>query len=115
MTIPVVVLVNEYTASGAEIVAGALQDHSVAPLVGIRTFGKGVIQRVLTLPSGTGATLTSGRYLTPAERDIHGKGLTPNVVVGSRLEGRSDAEMRRIEGEQFARALELLKQRIASR
>ena len=115
VTIPVVVLVNEYTASGAEIVAGALQDHSVAPLVGIRTFGKGVIQRVLTLPSGTGATLTSGRYLTPAERDIHGKGLTPNVVVGSRLEGRSDAEMRRIEGEQFARALELLKQRIASR
>ncbi len=115
VTIPVVVLVNEYSASATEIVAGTLQDHGVAPLVGVRTFGKGVIERVLTLPAGSGATLTSGRYLTPAERDIHGKGLTPNVVVGGRLEGRTDVEIRRIEGEQFARALALLQQRIASR
>jgi len=111
----VVVLVNEYTASAAEIVAGALRDHGIAPLVGVRTFGKGVIQRVLELPGGSGATLTSGRYLTPAELDIHGRGLTPDVTVGVRLAGRSDSEMRQVETSQLARALALLQQRIAGR
>lgn len=115
VTIPVVVLVNEYTASAAEIVAGALRDHGIAPLVGVRTFGKGVIQRVLELPGGSGATLTSGRYLTPAELDIHGRGLTPDVTVGVRLAGRSDSEMRQVETSQLARALALLQQRIAGR
>ena len=113
VTVPVVVLVNEYSASAAEIVAGALRDHDIAPLVGMRTFGKGVIQRIITLPGGSGATLTSGRYLTPDGYDIHKKGLTPTVAVGNRLEGRSDTEMRRIEAEQFARAVDLLRQRIA--
>ncbi len=115
VTWPVVVLVNEYTASAGEILAGALQDHSIAPLVGLRTLGKGVIQRILTLPGSSGATLTSGRYLTPGERDIHKKGITPTVAVGARVEGRGDVEMRRIEREQFVQALALLKQRMASR
>jgi carboxyl-terminal processing protease len=115
VTLPVVVLVNEYTASGAEIVAAALQDNGVAPLVGIRTLGKGVIQLVLSLPGGSGGTLTSGRYLTPSEHDIHKKGIAPNVVAGARIEGRSDAERRKIEATQFNQALALLKQRIASR
>ncbi len=115
VTIPVVVLVNEYTASAAEIVAGALRDHGIAPLVGVRTFGKGVIQRVLELPGGSGATLTSGRYFTPAGLDIHGRGLVPDVTVGVRLAGRSDSEMRQVETSQLARGLELLQQRIAGR
>ncbi len=111
--LPVVVLVNEYSASAAEIVAGALRDNNIAPLVGMRTFGKGVIQRILSLPGGAGATLTSGRYLTPGGHDIHKKGITPAVVVGARLEGRGDAEMRRIEAQQFDKAFAVLMQRIA--
>jgi carboxyl-terminal processing protease len=115
VSLPVVVLVNEYTASAGEIVAGALADHEIAPLVGVRTFGKGVIQSILALPGGTGATLTSGKYLTPDGHDIHGKGIPPTVAVGERLAGRTDAEIRQIEAAQFARALDLLKQRINRR
>lgn len=115
VSFPVVVLVNEYTASAGEIVAGALADHEIAPLVGVRTFGKGVIQSILALPGGTGATLTSGKYLTPDGHDIHGKGIAPNIAVGERLQGRTDAEIRQIEAAQFARALDLLKQRINRR
>lgn len=113
--IPVVLLVNEFTASASEIVTGALRDHEIARVVGVRTFGKGVIQRILSLPGGTGATLTSGRYLTPDGQDIHGKGITPDVAAGGRLEGRSDAEIRRIEARQFASALIVLTQQIAQR
>lgn len=115
VSFPIVVLVNEYTASAGEIVAGALADHEIAPLVGVRTFGKGVIQSILALPGGTGATLTSGKYLTPDGHDIHGKGIAPNIAVGERLQGRTDAEIRQIEAAQFARALDLLKQRINRR
>jgi len=113
--IPVVVLVNEFTASASEIVAGALRDHEIARIVGVRTFGKGVIQRILSLPGGTGATLTSGRYLTPDGHDIHGKGLAPDLAVGRRLEGRSDQEIRQIDAAQFSAALTVLKQQIAQR
>ncbi len=113
--VPVVVLVNEFTASASEIVTGALRDHEVARVVGVRTFGKGVIQRILSLPGGTGATLTSGRYLTPDGHDIHGKGIAPDVTAGGKLEGRSDAEIRRIEAAQLASALTVLKQQIAQR
>jgi carboxyl-terminal processing protease len=113
--IPVVVLVNEYTASASEILTGALTDHEIARVVGVRTFGKGVIQLILSLPGGTGATLTSGRYLTPDGSDIHGKGIAPDVTAGAKLEGRSDQEIRRIEAAQFASALAVLKQQIAQR
>ncbi|HEV8339665.1 MAG TPA: S41 family peptidase [bacterium] len=113
--IPVVLLVNEFTASASEILTGALSDHEIARVVGVRTFGKGVIQRILSLPGGTGATLTSGRYLTPDGSDIHGKGIAPDVTAGGKLDGRSDKEIRKIEAAQFASALTVLKQQIAQR
>ncbi len=113
--IPVVVLVNEFTASASEILTGALSDHQIARVIGVRTFGKGVIQRILSLPGGAGATLTSGRYLTPDGADIHGKGIAPDVTAGGKLEGRSAEEIRRIEATQFASALAVLKQQIAQR
>ncbi|MDQ7828717.1 MAG: S41 family peptidase [Armatimonadota bacterium] len=113
VTLPAVVLVNEFTASAGEILAGALRDHDVAPLVGLRTFGKGVIQSVVSLPGGAGATITSGKYLTPDGHDIHGTGITPTLVAGARQEGRSEAEVARIEAEQFARAFEVLRRRLS--
>ena len=80
--LPLAVLVNEGTASGAEIVAGAIQDHGVGILIGRKTFGKGLIQEiVLQLPDGGVIKLTTGEYLTPKGRQVHEVGLTPDIVV----------------------------------
>ncbi len=78
---PIVVLVNEYTASAAEILAGALQDHHRALLVGTRTFGKGSVQTVIDLPDGGALKLTIARYFTPSGRSIQAQGIAPDVQV----------------------------------
>jgi carboxyl-terminal processing protease len=81
VTVPVAVLVNGYTASASEILAGALQDNHAATLFGTRTFGKGVEQTVTRLPGGAAIKITTARYLTPANHDVNGKGIQPDVVV----------------------------------
>ena len=78
---PMVVLVNEESASAAEIVAGAIKDKGTATLVGVKTFGKGIVQTIFPLGSGTSVKLTTAKYLTPNKIDIHKKGITPDVVV----------------------------------
>ncbi|MCC6217209.1 MAG: S41 family peptidase [Polyangiaceae bacterium] len=78
---PLVALVNEYSASAAEIVAGALQDHRRATLVGSRTFGKGSVQSIIDLPDGSGLKLTTMRYYTPNGRAIQAQGVEPDVLV----------------------------------
>jgi len=78
---PVAVLVNEYSASAAELVAGALQDHHRAPLVGTRTFGKGSVQTIVDLPGGAGLRLTTMRYYTPDGHAIQAQGVRPSVTI----------------------------------
>jgi len=79
---PLVALVNGGTASAAEILAGALQDHHRAVLVGDTTFGKGLVQSVTSLPGGSGLVLTIARYYTPSGRSIQAEGIKPDIEIG---------------------------------
>jgi carboxyl-terminal processing protease len=79
--VPMVVLVNGGSASASEIVAGALQDHKRAVLMGTRTFGKGSVQTILPIGNGTAIKLTTARYFTPNGRSIQAKGIEPDIVV----------------------------------
>lgn len=78
---PMVVLVNEESASAAEIVAGAIKDKGTASLVGVKTFGKGIVQTIFPLDGGTSVKLTTAKYLTPNKLDIHKKGIDPDIAV----------------------------------
>jgi len=78
---PLVVLVNQYTASASEITAGAIQDARVGVLLGVRTYGKGVVQTIYDLPGSSAVKITTARYVTPNGRDINKRGIDPNITV----------------------------------
>jgi carboxyl-terminal processing protease len=80
-TVPMVVLINSGSASASEIVAGALQDHKRATLVGVRTFGKGSVQTIMPMNNGAAIKLTTARYFTPKGRSIQAKGIEPDYLV----------------------------------
>lgn len=110
VTVPVTVLVNQYTASASEITAGALQDDGVGPLVGVKTFGKGVMQTLTALPDGAAIKITTAHYLTPRRRDINLRGIEPDLQVDENKDARlgdvdHDAQLRA--------AIELIEKKIA--
>lgn len=86
-TVPLIVLVNGGSASASEIVAGALQDHKRAVILGTQTFGKGSVQTVIPLSSNTAVKLTTARYFTPSGRSIQAKGIVPDIVVEETASG----------------------------
>lgn len=81
LDVPLVVLTNQYSASASEIFAGAVQDHEIGVLVGTTTYGKGVVQEIYSLGDGTSFKITTSEYFTPSGRNIHGKGIKPDVEV----------------------------------
>ena len=93
-TVPLVVLVNEGSASASEIVAGALQDYQRATIMGSQTFGKGSVQTVRPLGPDTGIKLTTARYYTPSGKSIQAKGIVPDVMLDETLEGSPFAALR---------------------
>lgn len=115
---PLVVLVNENSASASEILAGAIQDAGVGELIGVSTFGKAVVTNLIPLEGGAGLNLITARYLTPAGRTIDKVGLTPDVVVPGPQAGE-DGDDSETGGEgpppdpQLDRALEALRARPA--
>lgn len=110
--LPLVMLVNEGSASASEILAGAIKDHNRGELIGTTTFGKGVVQRIRDLTDGSGIKLTVSEYFTPNGTNIHGIGITPDIVV----ELNEDIEGIGLEylnvDNQLQKAIEVLKAKI---
>ncbi len=105
LQLPLVVLINERSASAAEILAGAVKDTGAGTLVGAKTFGKGVVQTVFPLDNGAGLKLTTARYLTPDRNDIHQIGVEPDIPVESPADRSRDS--------QLEQAIEVMKQKTA--
>ncbi|SFQ01018.1 carboxyl-terminal processing protease [Butyrivibrio proteoclasticus] len=106
--IPVVVLVNKYSASASEILSGAIKDYGIGTLVGTTTYGKGIVQRIFDLKDGTAIKLTVSNYYTPNGNDIHGVGIDPDVEV----EFDADAYAEDKTDNQLNKAVEVLKEAI---
>ncbi len=112
--VPIVVLVNQGSASASEIVAGALQDHHRALIVGTSTFGKGLVQTVMPLSRGRAIKLTTSRYFTPSGDSIHEVGIAPDIEIegDERFPGRElTAILDREQDLQLAQAIDLLSDR----
>lgn len=92
LEIPVVILVDSHSASGSEVLSGALQDHKRALVMGTKTFGKGSVNMLFPLRDGSGLYLTTGRWLTPNGRPIEGKGLEPDVEAVTKTEDRVEGK-----------------------
>ena len=108
LDIPLVVLVNEYSASASEILSGAIKDYGIGTLVGKKTYGKGVVQRIFSLGDGTAVKLTISTYYTPNGTDINGVGIEPDVEVDLDYEKYNESG----DDTQKDKAVEILKEKL---
>ncbi len=108
INMPIVVLVNENTASASEILAGALKDYGKATIIGTTTYGKGVIQQILTLKDGSGLKITTEEYQTPNHNKIHGVGIEPNIVVELPEDLKEELSIPENQDTQLQKAIEVL-------
>ena len=109
INLPIVILTNENTASSSEILAGCLKDLGKAKIVGTKTYGKGIIQQVLTLPDGSGLKITSEKYLTPNKTEIHEIGIEPDEKVELPDTVKNVLLVEEKDDTQLQKAIELLK------
>lgn len=109
---PIVVLINENSASASEIFAGALQDYEKATIVGTTSFGKGIVQSVIPLTDGTAVKLTISKYYTPKGRNIHGTGITPDVEIELDEELKKMVTIPHDQDNQLQKAIEIIKDKI---
>ncbi len=103
--IPMVVLVNQYSASASEILAGSIKDYGIGKIVGVKTYGKGIVQRIIDLKDGTAVKLTVSTYYTPNGNNIHGIGVEPDIEV----EYDADAYAEDKTDNQLDKAVEVMK------
>ena len=108
INMPIAVLVNENTASASEILAGALKDYGKATIIGTTTYGKGVIQQILTLKDGSGLKITTEEYQTPNHNKIHGVGIEPNIVVELPEDLKEELSIPENQDTQLQKAIEVL-------
>ncbi|MCY4321674.1 MAG: S41 family peptidase [Bdellovibrionaceae bacterium] len=107
-TFPIVVLIDEFSASSSEILAGALKDHKRATLIGRKTFGKGSIQNIFPLKNNHALKLTVGEYKTPSGELIHNKGITPDIIIKKEKKELSK-NSKLLEDREIVKAFEILK------
>ncbi len=110
LDIPLALLVNENSASAAEILAGAVKDTGRGTLVGTQTFGKGLVQRLFTLPDGSGLNITVQKYYTPSGTSIHGIGIAPDVEVAA--ESATLTEIPTEEDTQLQKGLQVMQEKL---
>lgn len=103
---PLVVLINENSASASEIFAGAIKDREAGTLVGTKSFGKGIVQTVFGLGDGSALKLTTSEYFTPSGQNIHGKGIEPDIAIDFPDEVKEKGYVSREEDVQLERAVE---------
>ena len=106
---PIVILTNNNTASSSEILAGALKDHEKAKIIGTKTYGKGVIQQLMTLPDGSGLKITAEEYLTPNRTKINKIGIQPDEEVKLPDELKNKLTIEEKDDTQLQKAIEILK------
>ena len=112
MDLPIAVLMNGNSASAAEILAGAIRDFQYGTLIGEKTFGKGVVQSIITLKEGDAIKLTTAKYFTPNGENIHGTGIAPDVELPYEYMGKKSGEYDEMKDNQVLRAIEILKKEL---
>ncbi len=106
LDLPMVVLINEGSASGSEIVAACLQDYKRAIILGIKSFGKGSVQTVIPLSDGSALRLTTSKYFAPLGRQIHGKGVEPDITVEEEIILTAEEEVKPTKAEEVFKEIE---------